>query len=53
MSTVKEIESAVERLPREDFLRLREWMQRRFDDEWDRQFERDALAEEPTSKELG
>jgi hypothetical protein len=44
MSNVEEIEQAIARLPREEFLRLREWVQHRFDDEWDRQFEADARS---------
>ncbi len=42
VSTVDEIEEAIARLPREEFLRLREWVQHRFDDEWDQQFDTDA-----------
>ena len=42
MSSVDEIEDAIARLPREEFLRLREWVQHRFDDEWDRQFDANA-----------
>ncbi len=44
MSTVDEITSAIQRLPRTDFFRLAEWVQHRFDDEWDRQIEDDARA---------
>ena len=42
MSTVREIEKAIRELPREEIFRLREVIQHRFDDEWDRQFEDDA-----------
>jgi hypothetical protein len=42
MSTVQEIEKAIEQLPREEIFRLREVIQHRFDDEWDRQFADDA-----------
>jgi len=42
MSTVQEIENAIQKLPREEFFRLREVIQHRFDDEWDRQFADDA-----------
>jgi hypothetical protein len=44
MSTVQEIEAAIQRLPREDVFRLHEVIQHRFDDEWDKQFEDDTLA---------
>ena len=44
MSSVEAIETAIASLPREDFLRLREWVQHRFDDQWDRQFEQDVVA---------
>jgi hypothetical protein len=42
MSTVQEIEKAIQQLPREEIFRLREVIQHRFDDEWDRQFAHDA-----------
>ena len=42
MSTVHEIEKAIRELPGEEIFRLREVIQHRFDDEWDRQFEDDA-----------
>ena len=42
MSTVQEIERAIQQLPREEIFRLREVIQHRFDDEWDRQFADDA-----------
>jgi hypothetical protein len=42
MSTVQEIEKAIQKLPREEIFRLREVIQHRFDDEWDRQFADDA-----------
>jgi hypothetical protein len=44
MSTVEQIEAAIQELPREEFLRLREWMQHRFNDQWDKQIEEDSLA---------
>jgi hypothetical protein len=44
MSNLGEIEQAIARLPREEFLRLREWIQHRFDDEWDWQFEANARS---------
>ncbi len=42
MSTVQEIEKAIEQLPRKETFRLREVIQHRFDDVWDRQFSEDA-----------
>ncbi|MCB1088498.1 MAG: hypothetical protein KDM63_15780 [Verrucomicrobiae bacterium] len=44
MSTVQEIEEAIERLPREDLLRLTDWLSARFPDAWDQQIEDDILA---------
>lgn len=44
MSTVQEIEAAIKRLPREEFLKLHARLQRRFDDEWDQQMKADAKA---------
>lgn len=44
MSTVKDIEAAVERLSREDLARFRSWFQEFDADAWDRQFEEDALS---------
>jgi len=42
MGTLQEIEKAIEQLPREQISRLREVIQHRFDDAWDRQFADDA-----------
>jgi hypothetical protein len=42
MSTVQEIEKAIQLLPREEIFRLCEVIQHRFDDEWDRQFADDV-----------
>ena len=42
MSTVQEIEKAIQQLPREEIFRLREVIQHRFDDELDQQFADDA-----------
>jgi hypothetical protein len=57
MSKVQEIEKAIQQLPREEIFRLREVIQHRFDDEWDRQFADDAesglldgLAEAPLAE---
>jgi hypothetical protein len=44
MSTVQEIEVAIEGLPRQDFLDLVDRLRGRHADEWDRQIEEDALA---------
>jgi hypothetical protein len=44
MSTVEQIEAAIQKLPREDFFHLHEWVKDRFDDEWDKQFEEDAKS---------
>lgn len=44
MSSIQEIEEAIASLPREDFLRLRDRIQQRFEDEWDRQFEEDVVS---------
>ena len=42
--SAQEIEQAIAKLPTDEFLRLRESIQRRFDQEWDAQFERDVAA---------
>ena len=44
MSTVQDIEAAIQQLPREDIFRIHDVIQHRFDDEWDRQFEEDAQS---------
>ena len=44
MSTMKEIEAAIKQLPREEVFHLREVLQHRLDDDWDQQFEGDALS---------
>ena len=44
MSSLEQIEAAIEKLPREDFFRLHEWIRDRFDDAWDRQIEEDARS---------
>ena len=44
MSAVQEIEQAIAQLPKDQFLRLREQIQRRFDDEWDAQIESDIAS---------
>jgi hypothetical protein len=42
MCSIQEIEAAIETLPPEQFLLLRELIQKRFDEQWDRQFGDDA-----------
>ena len=44
MTNVEEIEEAIERLPREDFCRLIDWIRERFGDAWDREIEQDLEA---------
>ena len=44
MSTVKEIESAIQRLPAQDFTKLSKWFDEYRDDAWDRQMKKDAKA---------
>lgn len=44
MSTVQEIEEAIEKLPREEVFRLTDWLSTRFSDLWDRQIEEDVSA---------
>ena len=55
MSNVQEIADAIAKLPPNDFLRLRELVQKRFEDEWDKDFEQDVASgrlEEVASKAL-
>ena len=44
MSTLQEVEVAIEKLPKEDFRQLCDWILRRRDDEWDRQIDEAAAA---------
>jgi hypothetical protein len=44
MSIIQELEEAIANLPPEDFLRLRERIQQRFEDQWDAEFEQDVAA---------
>ncbi|MDH4453467.1 MAG: hypothetical protein QE570_09855 [Verrucomicrobiota bacterium] len=44
MSTVLEIESAISRLPKQEFWQLSEWFDRVKERTWDEQMEADALA---------
>jgi len=42
MSSVEEIEAAISGLPRDEFFRLHDWVQKRFEDAWDRQIAEDV-----------
>jgi hypothetical protein len=44
MSAIQELERVIAQLPKAEFLKLREHMQRRFDADWDAQFERDVAS---------
>ncbi|MEM9281125.1 MAG: hypothetical protein AAGA96_04810 [Verrucomicrobiota bacterium] len=44
MSTLEEIEEAIEKLPPEKVFELGDWIQQRIDDQWDSQIESDAKA---------
>lgn len=44
MSTIEEIEYAIENLPPNEYARLSEWMQSRLADEWDASLAADAEA---------
>lgn len=44
MSTLKEIEQAIDQLPRSQAFKLGEWLDRRLNDDWDKQFESDVTA---------
>ena len=44
MSTLAEIEQAIEKLPREDLFQLTAWLSTHFSDAWDRQIEEDIVA---------
>lgn len=44
MNTVKEIESAIGQLPRDEFFHLIAWIKNQFADEWDRQINDDVKA---------
>ena len=44
MSTVEEIEKVIERLPREEFLRLSDWVADRAEHAWDSQIEEDIAS---------
>jgi len=44
VSTVQEIEQAIEKLPREEVFQLTDWLSARFSDLWDRRIEEDISA---------
>ena len=44
MSTVEEIESAIEKLPREEFFVLTGWLSEKFTQAWDAQIQEDVAA---------
>jgi hypothetical protein len=44
MSTVLEIERAIEKLPRNDVFVIADWISKRFSDAWDAQIEEDVLT---------
>jgi hypothetical protein len=44
MSTVEEIETAIEKLPREEFFLLTDWLSEKFAQTWDAQIEDDVSA---------
>jgi hypothetical protein len=44
MSTVMEIEKAIEELPNQELFELTHWISLRFSDVWDRQIEEDICA---------
>jgi hypothetical protein len=44
MATLDEIEGAIDRLSRDEFVRLAEWFREREQGEWDRQMEQDTAA---------
>ena len=44
MSTLAEIEQAIEKLPTEELFQLTDWISAHFSDAWDRQIEQDIVA---------
>jgi uncharacterized membrane protein len=44
LSTLAEIEQAIEKLPREDLFQLTGWLSTHFSHAWDRQIEEDIVA---------
>jgi len=50
MSTVQEIEAAIEKLPRRELWRLKARLDRRCEEDWDTQIEEDARPGGPLDK---
>jgi hypothetical protein len=50
MSTVKEIEAAIEKLPRDELWQLKAHLDRRCEEDWDAQIEADARPGGPLDK---
>jgi hypothetical protein len=44
MSTLQEIEQAIDKLPRGEAFQLGAWLERRLNDEWDDQIENDVAS---------
>ena len=44
MTKVQEIQTVIESLPREEYVRLRQWFSERDWDQWDKQIEADSEA---------
>ena len=44
MSTIEEIEVAIEQLPRDQLFKLANWISSKFADEWDKQIQEDIEA---------
>ena len=44
MAKIQEIQVAIESLPREEYVRLRQWFSERDWDQWDKQIEADSEA---------
>jgi hypothetical protein len=44
MTTLEEIESAISKLPKEDFAKLSAWIAEQNESEWDRQFEEEVKS---------
>ncbi len=44
MSTIEEIEVAIDQLPRDELLKLANWISSKFANEWDKQIQEDIEA---------
>lgn len=44
MDRVEEIEAAIDRLPREEFRRIADWLRERDQHQWDEQLDRDSAS---------